>query len=350
MAAAVAGVATAALALAILPGGADAGSAAATTGTADVTRGTLSSRVTVNGTLTYSAAPDGSPYAVINQVRGIYTELPASGEKVDCGGVLYRVDDHPVLLLCGTVPAYRDLDAGATGSDVRQLNANLRALGYDADPGSGVFTTRTATALTKLQRDKGIDASGRLALGDATFLPAAVRIADVAAQLGGPAAADAEVLHATGDTLVVQADLAPSQQSEVKPGDAATITLPGNRSVPGKVDRLGTVAQLPAGPDRDAADATIPAYLSLDDPAAATGLDRAPVSVDITTTGVENALSVPVTALLGRPGGGYAVEVVRDGGRRELVPVTIGLFDTTGGRVQVEGTVAEGDVVVVPSS
>ena len=62
--------------------------------------------------------------------------------------------------------------------------------------------------------------------------------------------------------------------------------------------------------------------------------------MDITTKGVENALSVPVTALVGKSGGGFAVEVVRDGGRRELVAVKLGLFDTAGGRVQVEGDLA----------
>jgi putative ABC transport system permease protein len=55
--------------------------------------------------------------------------------------------------------------------------------------------------------------------------------------------------------------------------------------------------------------ATIPAYISLDNPEQARGLDRAPVQVEITTKGVENALNVPVTAIVGRSGGGFAVEV-----------------------------------------
>ena len=108
----------------------------------------------------------------------------------------------------------------------------------------------------------------------------------------------------------------------------------------GKVDRLGRVAQAPAGQDGNAGGATIPAYISLDDPEKARGLDQAPVQVDITTEGVESALSVPVTALVGKSGGGFAVEVVRAGGRRELVAVKLGLFDTAGGRVQVEGDLA----------
>src|SRR4051812_31316629 len=70
--------------------------------TAKVEKGELSAMVSQGGTLTYRARSDGSPYLVINQARGVYTGLPDSGEKVGCGGVLYRVDDRPVLLLCGT--------------------------------------------------------------------------------------------------------------------------------------------------------------------------------------------------------------------------------------------------------
>ena len=99
--------------------------------TVKVEKGELSAMVSLDGTLTYRARSDGSPYSAINQARGIYTKLPDEGDKVDCGDVLYRVDDDPVLLLCGTVPAYRDLHIGDEGKDVRQLNRNLRALGDD---------------------------------------------------------------------------------------------------------------------------------------------------------------------------------------------------------------------------
>ncbi len=71
--------------------------------------------------------------------------------------------------------------------------------------------------------------------------------------------------------------------------------------------------------------------------------------MDVATAGVASALSVPVTALIGKSGGGFAVEVVRAGGRRELVAVRVGLFDNAGGRVQVEGNLREGDAVAVPS-
>lgn len=336
--------------------------------TAKVTKGRLSAMVSLDGTLSYRARSDGSPYSVINQAQGRYTALPNVGDKIECGQVLYRVDNKPVLLLCGAVPAYRDLHYGHVGSDVRELNWNLHTLGYDAkagvdiNPNDDVFTWMTDRALKVLQHDTGGSVTGELGVDAAVFLPESARIAKVAgasdgsnqsgAQVlpGGSAQPGTQVLLATSDTPEVQVDLDASQQGEVKEGDTAQITLPGNRSVTGKVDRLGTVAQTPDGQTGGKpAAATIPAYISLDDAASARGLDMAPVQVEITTDGVDSALSVPVTAIVGKSGGGFAVEVVREGGRRELVGVKLGLFDTTNGRVEVEGDVSEGDQVVVPS-
>lgn len=304
---------------------------AAPANTAAVEQGALSAMVSQAGTLTYRARPDGSPYTAVNQARGTYTRLPEAGDEVGCGDVLYRVDERPVLLLCGTVPAYRDLRRGDRGKDVRQLNRNLRVKG-------NVFSAKTRRALKR----------SALELGDAVFLPEPARIAKVTAELGGPARPGTVVLQATSDTLHVQVALDPSRQRAVKQGDRAQITLPGNAPVSGKVEGFGRVART-AEQDGKPADATIPTSISLDEPEAARGLDRAPVQVDITTDGVEDALSVPVVALVGKSGGGFAVEVVRAGGARELVAVRLGLFDTAGGRVQVEGGLHAGDRVVVPS-
>ncbi|MEO3786682.1 peptidoglycan-binding protein [Actinocorallia sp. B10E7] len=319
-----------------------------------VERGKLSSTVSQDGTLTYRARSDGSPYSAINQAHGIFTKLPDEGDKVDCGDVFYRVDDDPVLLLCGMVPAYRELDRGDKGKDVLQLNRNLHKLGHDADahvaidPVDDDFTWKTEKALKELQDAKGLDETGKLALDNAVFLPDSVRISKVTGRLGGPAQPGAQVAQATSGTLEVQVELDASQQGVVRKGDPVQITLPGNKAVTGKVDRLGRVARTD-GKDDSAGAATIPAYVTLDKPEEARELDRAPVQVEITAEGVENALSVPVTALVGRSGGGFAVEVVRDDGRRELVAVKLGLFDTANGRVQITGDLAEGDQVVVPS-
>jgi hypothetical protein len=322
--------------------------------TATVEKGRLSDMVSLYGTLTFRARSDGSPFAVINRARGTYTKLPNAGDRVDCGGVLYRVDDRPVLLLCGSTPAYRSLSQGASGLDVSELNANLVQLGYatraQLDSSFGHFGSATASALEKLQSKLGEDRTGSLKLGQVLFLPESVRIATVTGQLGATAQPGAQVAQATSGTLEVQLALDPSQRGEVRRGDRAQITLPSNTAVTGRVDRLGRVAQVTAGQNGAAGAATIPAYISLDHPERARGLDKAPVQVNITTKGVETALNVPVTAIVGRSGGGFAVEVVRAEGRRELVAVKLGLFDSAGGRVQVEGELRVGDRVVVPSS
>ncbi len=321
--------------------------------TARVERGTLSGQISQSGTLTYRARPDGSPYTVFTRARGIYTKLPSSGDQVECGGVLYRVNNQPVVLLCGTTPAYRSLSRGASGPDVAELNANLVDLGYatraQLNPSSDSFSAATAAALRRLQAKLGEGQTGSLTLGRAVFLPERVRIARVSGELGASARPGAQVLSATSNTLEVQLSLDPSQQGAVQKGDRAQITLPGNTTVTGRVEWLGRVAQVPAGQNSSAEGATIPVYIGLSEPGQAHGLDQAPVQVNITTRGVNDALNVPVTAIVGRSGGGFAVEALRADGQRELIPVKLGLFDSAGGRVQVEGDLHVGERVVVPS-
>jgi len=313
--------------------------------TAKVERGPLADRVSQPGVLTFRARPDGAPYVAINQASGVYTRLPRPGDRVGCGEVLYRVDDRPVLLVCGRVPAYRDLAAGDRGPDVRALNRTLRRLGLGDPPRGGEFTSATAQALMALQRGRGMEETGTLALGDAVVLPEAARVAKVNAALGAPARPGTPVLSATSVRLQVRVDLDPTQRDAVHRGDRARVALPDHTTLRGRVTRIG-----PATSPRDAdAAVTVPVAIRLDRPGRARGLEGAPVDVEIATAGVRDALSVPVTALVGTPGGGYAVEVVRPGGRREEVPVTLGLVDTVAGRVRVEGDLHAGDDVVVPA-
>jgi multidrug efflux pump subunit AcrA (membrane-fusion protein) len=90
--------------------------------------------------------------------------------------------------------------------------------------------------------------------------------------------------------------------------------------------------------------------VTLTDPAAAGGLDEAPVTVNITTAAARDVLAVPVTALLARSPGRYDVEVVGPRGTRRYVTVTPGIFDDSSGLVQVAGNLTPGQRVVVASS
>jgi hypothetical protein len=342
---------------------------------AKVEKGRLSARVAQDGTLTYQAQSDGSPYSVINQARGTYTKLPALGQVISQGQVLYRVNDSPVTLLYGSTPAYRTLSAGAAGADVAELNADLVALGYAASaqlsPTSASFGSATTTAVEKLQAALGVTQTGALTLGDAVFEPTAVRVTIMSAQLGGGTQTGQTAMQATSTTRIVQVALGASQQTEVAVGDTVTITLPNNKITPGVVSSVGAVATCPsssgsggsssssAAPGTDTCSSgnsgsttpTITVDVTPSDPAATGTWDQAPVQVGITTASVLSALAVPVTALLAQSRGGYAVEVVDAGGTNHLVPVSLGLFDDADGLVQVTGSgLAAGQNVVVPAT
>jgi hypothetical protein len=330
----------------------------AATSLATVTRRSLSRQTQVSGVLGYAGL-----YPVLGQAHGTVTWLPAVGQVVSQGQVLYQVDGAPVVLLYGTAPAWRALASATTGADVAQLNHDLVALGYvksaDVDSAWDQFTWATRAGVKKLQKQLGVDQSGELSLGDVVFLPTAARVTALQASLGSPATGP--VLQASSTQPSVNVALSVDLQSEVKAGDQVTITLPDGRTTPGTVTSVGTVATAPSnsqggGPGGGPGGAgnatpTVPVTIQPTDPTATGRLDQAPVLVAITTTTVENALAVPVYALLALADGGYAVEVADADGTRHLVPVTPGLFDDATGLVQVTGSgVSEGLHVVVPAS
>jgi hypothetical protein len=324
---------------------------AAATSTAAISRRSLSAQTSVDGTLGYAGE-----YTVLGLARGTVTWLPVVGQVIRQGQVLYRVNGMPVVLLYGSTPAYRALAEGAaaddvTGEDVQQLNHDLVALGYasssDLDPSSDEFGWATKAAIENLQEHLGVSQTGKLDLGQAVFLPAAARVTSLSATLGGQGSGP--VLKASSTTREVTVDLDAAQQSEVKSGDTVTITLPNGQTTPGTVTSVGKVATTSSGDSN--ASPTVEVTITPTRASATGTLDKAPVQVAITTDVADNALVVPVTALLALAGGGYAVEVLAAGGLRHLQPVSLGLFDDAAGLVQVTGTgLAAGQRVVVPAS
>ncbi|MBI4305507.1 MAG: peptidoglycan-binding protein [Chloroflexi bacterium] len=242
-------------------------------------------------------------------------------------------------------------DSVLSGADVQQLQRNLAELGYTGFTVDGTYTPATAKAVRAWQADLGLPVTGMVEAGQVIFTPGPIRIAEHSASVGNTIR-DGAVLTYTDTTGLVTVELDPARQSQVKRGDAVTITLPNLKTTPGTVSKVGTVATTPStGGQSGANRPTIPVKIILTDPAAADGLDQAPVLVSITTATAANALAVPVTALLALAGGGYAVEVVDPDGGRRLEAVTLGIFDDAGGLVQVTGPgLAPGQRVVVPAT
>jgi hypothetical protein len=317
--------------------------------TAVVVREDIAAATPVAATLGYAGS-----WTVTGQGGGTLTWLPPPGRVIGQGQVLYQTGNgNPVVLLYGTVPDWRALGEGLTGADVSQLNHDLVDLGYAgragiAAAGWDYYSWVTAYGVQRLEERLGVSfPSGSLSLGQVVFEPAAVRVAQVTGSLGGPAAGP--VLAATSDQHVVMIPLDVSQESEVKAGDAVTVTLPDGTATPGVVSLVGTVATSTPGSQGQSPVTTIPVQVTLTHPHSAESLDQAPVTVNITTATARGVLAVPVTALLAHPGG-YVVEVAGPGNTRRYVPVTPGIFDDNSGLVQVTGALAPGQRVVVASS
>jgi peptidoglycan hydrolase-like protein with peptidoglycan-binding domain len=315
------------------------------TGTAPVTRGTVTERVQIPGVLGF----DGSYQVVHHGPAGTLTESPALGAVLRRGSVLYKVDNHPVRLMYGRVPAYRGFSPDMTnGPDVRQLEQNLVALGEDPQREITVdshFSAATARAIRRWQASWGLPVgqrTGALSQGQVLFQPGALRVGAVQAAVGAAVGPGAPVFSATSTSRVVVAQLTTDRQALVRVNDKVQVSLGDGSPVQGRVVRVGRVATAPSQQDGPA---TIPVTIRVTLPAGSADLDQAPVQVAITTNARQNVLLVPVTALLARPGGGYQVRLA-SGAYVEVEP---GLFDESAGTVEVTGGLTAGDRVEVPA-
>jgi peptidoglycan hydrolase-like protein with peptidoglycan-binding domain len=204
--------------------------------TAEVIRTDLEEITTLDGTLGRTV---GDPITASSS--GTVTAAPQSGAVVEQGGVLFEIDGEPVVLLYGSVPAYRDLsvsddplvvtsrsngtvtwvaDEGAvveqgdvlfeingepvvalygdvpafrtiadprvgdnlTGVDVLQLETALVAMGFDPDGTLTVdeeFTGRTEDRVEDWQESLGVEETGAVTLGSVVFIPGPTEIIDV---------------------------------------------------------------------------------------------------------------------------------------------------------------------------
>ncbi|WP_140445737.1 MULTISPECIES: peptidoglycan-binding protein [unclassified Bifidobacterium] len=89
--------------------------------------------------------------------------LSKGGEVVE-GGVIGFINERPIILMNGEIPAYRTISPGLHGVDVEQLQEGLKRLGYTVYDSKGVYGDSTAWALYLYLHNLGfpsVDASGR---------------------------------------------------------------------------------------------------------------------------------------------------------------------------------------------
>nr|SBP00259.1 Putative peptidoglycan binding domain 1 [Nonomuraea gerenzanensis] len=307
--------------------------------TATVTRQTLNDTRDADGELGY-----GPVTTAVSRAPGTITWLPDSGATITRGKSLYRLDNDPVTLMYGDVPAYRDLRIGVEGRDVENLERNLDKLGYDGFTVDEEFTYDTYEAVLEWQEDRGLEETGVVKLGQVVFADGTVRVESVEAEEGQPAQPGVKVLTYTGTAKVITVQLEAEDQRMARKGAKVEVTLPDGEEVGGKVTEVATV--IVPGQGQEEPDTRVEALVSIGDAKSAKGLDKASVDVTFTASQRKNVLTVPVAALVALQEGGFGLEVV-EGGMSRYVAVRTGLF--AGGRVEVSGDgLREGMTVGMP--
>jgi hypothetical protein len=315
--------------------------------TAPVERRDLAERVSVDGALGYAGSAE-----VITRMAGTVTWLPAAGTVIGRGDRLLDVDGEPVLLMYGSVPAYRDLASGVSdGPDVRELERNLSALGHDPGEITDSFTSTTAAAVSEWQDDLGLEETGEVELGRVVFLPGERRVSSLDVALGShtgsagggsdgsgtPASYDGSTTTTTvfasatttsADTGADRGRKPTQERPSSKPSDGSGgskgsgsgggTSNPGN--APQESDRAaGDDAGSTAGQDSGAAQ----------DPTAGAD-DSAPATQVMTTTSTRRVVTVALdTADLSLAKRGRTARITFPSGQ------------TTRGRISSVGTVAE---------
>lgn len=308
--------------------------------TATVTKGDLSEKV--NAKASFSRSIKQSIPLAAGGAGSVITAITAApGLVLKPGGIALEINGRPLFAFPGTFPFYRDLEAGSSGPDVKQLQSGLAAAGYKVIV-DGKFGPATTQAVTALYARAGYDlpTSGP----DATAPGAGG--AEQTPSDAQPSAATPPILTVPLIEVVVIGSL-PATVTSTPPlgsaiGDGSTLTLEhgevvATASVAGSVSprlRKGMVAtirtdkgeQIDAtvdvivAPDKTGDNATV-SLLSASGPIADALLNSQGLATITIERAARDSILVPASAIVtGGTGQSYVLKQT-DGDRFTKIPV-----------------------------
>lgn len=328
----------------------------------------LATKIVTRGTGRYGSPRQLSvTRSALKSGAGVVTSMPKAGSTVDEGEVLLTISGRPVFLLQGTLPSFRDLGPGISGSDVRQLERALKRIGLDPGRIDGLYDAETASAVASLYarhrfqpvvatetqlaaarpREAEMVEGWRAGSGvqvpsdEVVFVPAApLRISELLATVGErPTGA---LVTVTDSDVVIDGLLPVEQADRVEEGAEVVI----DESALG-INASGVVSSVAGRPGTDGADGFHVSFeVAVKDPPPSLIGASVRLTVPIKST-KEAELTVPLSAVSLGPDGGSRVQ--RSSGEGfEFVSVQTGL--SADGYVSViprEGTLESGDLVLV---
>jgi peptidoglycan hydrolase-like protein with peptidoglycan-binding domain len=164
------------------------------------------------------------------------------GSFVQPGNVIIEVAGRPFFVFPGTVPAYRDLAPGESGSDVAQLQAGLQEIGYSTggDTG-GTYGPGTAAAVAAYYHAIGYqvpvvkagpkrDRGAAVPLSEIMFVP---HFPAQVVKLGGSVGSvvNGSLVTLSLGSPAIKGQLNPAYASLVRAGMHVTITTQGSAAV-----------------------------------------------------------------------------------------------------------------------
>jgi len=293
---------------------------------------------------------------------GTLTTIAAVGSTVKVGGTFYTVNQEPVVAMYGTVPAYRDMASGDTGTDITQLQQGLSDLGYDPGSVDGTFGSATVTAVEAWQKAEGWTVDGIVHLGQIVFVSGPSRVIAQIATVGNSVSNGTPILSVGPESPVVTTSESSTQLGLLTEGQTVAVQLPDNAVVVGKVTSVGggtsassssssSSGTSGSGSGASSGASSTAATIALNNPALGNSIAGSSVNVIVTTDSVKGVLAVPLGALLATSAGQFVVQVPNADGSLADVSVNPSIYDDTSGIVAVPGAnLSPGERVVVASS
>lgn len=273
---------------------------------------------------------------------GVITEVVWQSGYVSAGEVLFRINERPMVVIEGPIPAFRDLEEGSSGRDVAALQNYLTNLGHVIDNTTGLFTSSMTAAVREWQSDLGLPSTGVVALGDVVFLDSPFLATPLrwteAVQVGASVGAGTPIVELLSSSPALEVEFGGSAPSQLEAGLQGVVTFPSGAS------RSVTLSSIHANLGRTWATLD-PVNGSLCRPEECLTLVPAAgvtsVNVDFTLVPETSGPLVPVAAVQSDASGRAFVQMA-DGSRR-----TIDVVVASGGSAIIEG-VTVGERILLP--
>lgn len=302
--------------------------------TATVALATLGDDYSVDGNFVFA---DPTTIVSAGTATGVITEIVAEATTVNRGDILWRVVGEPTVALFGPLPAHRSMGIDDVGDDVRQLEENLVALGFDPDATVTVddtYTTNTSLMVERWQDEIGAEVTGRIETGRVVFVPGVMRTGVVAIDVGDTPTPGGVAMTVTSTDRAIKFSAAAAERDTIDVGDTVSVRLPDRTTFMAVVTDI--VIQSDGGVQMTGVPGGVVDYL----------VDTVPVTVTWTVPLGDEVVTVPAGAILRTDSGQYFVEVRDADGTERFVVVETGR--TSGATVEVTGDIHVGDVVVSP--